>query len=207
MRVIPLTQGTPAWLAWRRQGLGASDAGVLLGVAAPGKPGPYKSPLQLWRELTGQAVPEEADYAMRRGQRLEKVARLLYEERTGRGMPPACVEHAELPWLRASLDGLDLFGETLLEIKCVRLEVHRLALSGQVHPYHLAQVQHQLLASGAQVAHYWSYSENVRLGPKDQTALVEVAPDPDYQARLLAAARAFWECVTHRVPPAEVSAA
>ena len=42
-----------AWLQTRREGIGASDAGVLLGMS------PYKTNVQLWEEKVGLRVPED----------------------------------------------------------------------------------------------------------------------------------------------------
>jgi len=33
MKVVDLEQGTPQWLAWRRAGIGASEAPVIMGLS------------------------------------------------------------------------------------------------------------------------------------------------------------------------------
>ena len=43
------------WLQVRQQGIGSSDAAAAVGLS------PYKSPLQLWAEKTGQARFPEPD--------------------------------------------------------------------------------------------------------------------------------------------------
>jgi putative phage-type endonuclease len=186
MRYVRLGQGGAAWEAWRRGGIGSSDAAAVMGVS------PWQTPRQLWEVLTGRAPPPQTTFAMRRGLRLEPVARRLYECRTGRLMEPCCVLHDRHDWLRASLDGLDLAGGVVLEIKAPDADTHRLALAGEVPAHYRPQVQHQLLVSGARLLHYASYSENRAFGPQERLALVEVAPDPGYQARLLYAEWCFW---------------
>lgn len=47
--------GTPEWHAARAQGIGASDAGSVLGL------NPYKSALRLWGEKTGRLQPPNLD--------------------------------------------------------------------------------------------------------------------------------------------------
>jgi putative phage-type endonuclease len=181
-----MQQGSATWRAWRRGGLGSSDAAAVMGVS------PWQSPRQLWEVLTGRALPGETTFAMRRGLRLEPVARRLYERRTGRPMEPCCVLHQHHDWLRASLDGLDLAGRLVLEIKALDAPAHRLALAGEVPGHCWPQVQHQLLVTGAALLHYASYSENRAFGPQEQLAVVEVRPDPAYQARLQYAEWCFW---------------
>jgi putative phage-type endonuclease len=137
-----MEQGCPAWQAWRRGGIGSGDAGAVMGVS------PWQTSRQLWEVLTGRALLPKPTYAMRRGLRLEPVARRLYERRTGRLMEPCCVLHERYDWLRASLDGLDLEGELVLEVKAPDATAHRLALSGEVPAHYRPQVQHQLLVTG-----------------------------------------------------------
>ncbi len=186
MRYVRLQQGSAHWEAWCRGGIGSSDAAAIMGVS------PWQTARQLWEVLTERAVPEKPNFAMRRGRRLEPMARRLYEERTGCLMEPCCVLHARQDWLRASLDGLDLSGTLVLEIKVPHVQAHRLALRGQVPECWWPQVQHQLAVTEAARLHYVSYSENREFGPHEQLAVVEVAPDPVYQARLLHVEWCFW---------------
>lgn len=179
MILVDLRQGSPAWHAWRQAGLGGSDAAAILGVS------PHKSARRLWEERTGRAEREEQTFAMRRGLRLEPLARRLYEKKSGRTMRPVCVQHDELPWLRASLDGMDLWGARVLEIKCPHIDNHRAALSGELAPEFEAQVQHQLAATGAELCDFVSYSEHRLFGPEEQMAIVPVLPDPEYIRELL----------------------
>ena len=61
----------------------------------------------------------------------------------------------------ASLDGLTLEGDLVLEIKCpvrgTRSDLWQDVASGQVPEHYLVQVQHQLMVSGAACAHLWVY--------------------------------------------------
>ena len=204
MRTVRLDQQTPAWLNWRLAGIGASDATILSGCPVPW-PDPT-TPRDLWLLKTGQATAPESTFAQRRGSRLEGPARDLYQRHTGNAVRPVCVEHDQYPWLRASLDGLDAWGDLVVEIKAPRRESHADALAGHVPDYYVPQVQHQLYVTGSSLLHYWSYSENKAFGPGERTALVEVRPDPDYQRRLLLAEWEFWGRVVARLWPGEDAA-
>ena len=65
------------WLEWRREGIGASDAPVIMGVS------PWTTPLQLWEnKLLGKSGQLETS-SMRRGKDMEKEARRHFEEQMG----------------------------------------------------------------------------------------------------------------------------
>ncbi|MBG6083206.1 YqaJ viral recombinase family nuclease [Rubrivivax gelatinosus] len=178
-------QGTPEWLAWRRQGLGASDAPVVMGRSK------WSSPYQLFREKTGLSEGQRMNPAIMRGIRLEPAARQAYEEKTGNVMVPMVVVSKEHPILRASLDGLEFGGKTILEIKCPSDEAHALAMAGLVPDYYVDQVQQQLYVSGAETLHYWSYDGK-------EGALVVVKPDPVRIQAIIDESLRFWEKVTAR---------
>ena len=111
-RIERLHQNTPEWHRWRMQGIGASDAPVIMGETA------FKTPRTLWSIKTGRMQEASAGPAARRGRELERFARRAYERHTGIQMEPLCLVHEEFEWMRASLDGLSFDGSTLLEIKC-----------------------------------------------------------------------------------------
>src|ERR1700676_1944306 len=101
MKLIRLTQGSAPWLAWRQDGIGGSDAAAILGVS------PYEDATRanLLREKVTR-TEREANYPMRRGTRLEPVARALYQRVALCVAEPVCVEHSQADWMRVSLDGL-----------------------------------------------------------------------------------------------------
>ncbi len=192
MRYVNLEQGSPAWLSWRAGGIGASDAAVVLGLS------PFKTADRLFAELVGDVEPELGTYAMRRGQRLEPVARDEYQRRHDIVVEPCCGEHESMPWMRASFDGLTLLADLILEIKWPNHEAHQDALEGRVPGYYWPQVQHQLLVSGAERCHYLSCSQHSRFTREDRFVVVEVWPDPEFQAFLAEEITAFWARVQAR---------
>jgi putative phage-type endonuclease len=186
MRYVSHEQGSAAWLAWRSGGIGASDAAIVLGLS------PFKTAERLFQEMVGDVLPELSSYAMRRGQRLEPVAREEYERRHGFPMEPCCGEHEEMGWLRASLDGLSVLGDLVLEIKWPNFKAHEEALGGRVPEYYWPQVQHQLLVTGAEKLHYLSCSQHSQFEREDRFAIVEVWPDPEFIAYLVDEVGQFW---------------
>jgi putative phage-type endonuclease len=182
-RIERLHQNTPEWHRWRMQGIGASDAPVIMGET------PLKTARKLWSIKTGLMHEEPPGPAARRGHQLERFARRAYERQTGIQMEPLCLVHQEMEWMRASLDGLSFDGSTLLEIKCpLSLRDRASAQEGRIPSQYHAQLQHQLEVSGAQQAHYWSFhgAEGI---------LIEISPDREYAKRLVEAEAAFWQLV------------
>src|SRR5579862_8000677 len=182
-RIERLNQNTPEWHRWRMQGIGASDAPVIIGETA------FKTPRTLWSIKTGRMQEGSAGPAARRGRDLERFARRAYERRTGIQMEPLCLVHGEFEWMRASLDGLSFDGSTLLEIKCpLNPRDHSSARQGRIPSQYQAQLQHQLEVSKAERAHYWSFDGSDGI-------LVETRPDREYAKRLVEAQVAFWQLV------------
>jgi putative phage-type endonuclease len=179
-----------AWLEWRRQGIGASDAPVIMEVS------PWTTPYQLWEVKTGLVIKEDTgNWATDRGNRLEEVARSLYELKTGFDIPPKLVTHPEHEWIRASLDGYNETHNFLVEIKCPGADDHAKAMQGLIPEKYYPQIQHQLLASGAAKAHYISYDG------ADSLVIVEILPDGEYINQLYEKERDFWDLVTSNTAP------
>ena len=149
--IIQLAQGSPEWLAYRLAKRNASESAAVLGLS------PWTTPYQLWLQKTRRAV-QSVSYAMQRGTDLEPAARLAYEAQTGLVMQPLVLEAGEYS---ASLDGMTLDGDLILEIKCPmrgsRSDLWQDVSAGVVPEHYLVQVQHQLMVSGATQAHLWVF--------------------------------------------------
>jgi len=182
-RIERLHQNTPEWHRWRMQGIGASDAPVIMGDTA------FKTPRTLWSIKTGRLQEASTGPAARRGRELERFARRAYERHTGIQVEPLCLVHQEFEWMRASLDGLSFDGSTLVEIKCPLSPRDRAsAQEGRIPSQYHAQLQHQLEVSRAERAHYWSFHGTDGI-------LVEIRPDRVYAKKLVEAEAAFWQLV------------
>lgn len=188
MNQINLEQGSDDWLMYRRGGIGSSDAPAVMGCS------PYLSAYELWKEKLGLGEPRENNYILEKGKRLEPAARAAYEILHDYDMPAMNVEHKAYPFLRASLDGCNLERKLILEIKYVGAKMYQAALDGEVPPHHYCQLQHQMLVTGLERAHYFAWNEG-------QGALIEIQADFDYMRELLAAHLDFWSHVISKTPP------
>ena len=106
--IMRLVQGSPEWHAHRRTYRNESETPAVLGVS------PWLTPYQLWQQKLGLVQPE-VNAPMLHGTQLEPAARAAYEARTGLVMQPLVLVDGEYS---ASLDGLTLGGDRILEVKC-----------------------------------------------------------------------------------------
>lgn len=207
-KIVPLEQRSPAWHAWRAGAdidgprITATDIPVIMGVST------FSTPYELFLKKTGRAAPQPLNWAMRRGIHFEPWARRIAERLHGHVYEDCCVEHPDIPWAAASLDGLSpLFDETL-EVKVPGAQNHAQAVLGTVPEGYYPQVQWQLMCTPSALhAWYESYvppaDEELRANPsaEGQAVFVRVEPDLEYQARALKAAEAFRKCLIDDVPP------
>ena len=160
------------WLEWRHDGLGASDAPVILGISK------YKKIEELLAEKIGPCPkPSPANYIQQKGQEAEPVARALYELDNFVNMPAAFLESKTDHWLRASMDGWDQVTLTGIEIKLI----------GKPEPtaQHFAQIQHQILVSGATCID-WVGIKNGAI------TVIRVYPDKVFLDNYFLKAKSFW---------------
>ena len=180
--IVNLQQNTPAWLEWRSQGIGASDAPAIMGE------NPWKSVDYLLREkCTGKVYDPNA--AMARGAGLEPEARKCYERKFGIRIAAACLQSTRYEWLRASVDGLAADGSTVVEIKCGESVYRKSAATREVPDYYFGQLQHILAVTGLHEIDFWCYL------PSRPEVHIAVARDDSYIKRLLEAEHAFWQRV------------
>ncbi len=183
MRKLPIEQGSPEWLAWRKTLLTATDAAMLLGQS------PYVTAYKGWQRKTGQAEEQSVNSAMLRGQRDEPVARGIFNQEYAMAMEPACIESEIYNFLGASLDGMTPCGRYILEIKSQRDP-------GCVPEFHMMQMQHQLLCTDNTVekCFYVSHWEGVN-------KTYEVLPNKDWMREYLPKAQEFWKGCVFFEPP------
>ena len=178
-RVVDVEQGTEVWHNWRDQGLGASDAPVVMGE------NPWKSRAELLHEKRLRIRPP-VNSAMARGTALEPTARRCYVERTGIEVHPACLQSTRFEWLRASVDGLSSDGRSVVEIKCGEGVYKKSASTGTVPGYYIGQLQHILAVTGLEAIDFWCYL------PRRSEVHLLVERDEHYIERLLVAEEKFW---------------
>lgn len=162
--ILRLVQGTPEWLEHRLRYRNASETPAVMGVS------PWVTPYQLWLQRTGRAETK-VNAAMTRGAELEPAARAAYERLTGHIMEPLVVVDGDYS---ASLDGITLDGEVLLEVKCPMQgrssQAWQCAAAKDVPEPYFWQLQHQLMVTGAALGHLYVFDGT-------EGALVEVKPE------------------------------
>lgn len=90
------------WLAWRKTGIGGSDAAAVAGLS------PWRTPLGVWLEKSGYIADLEESEPMYFGSLFEGLLADEFEKRTGLDViaRQQQVTHPERPWMLATLDGL-----------------------------------------------------------------------------------------------------
>lgn len=83
-------------------GIGASQAAAAIGVSE------YRTPVDEWLVVTGRAPAFEGNEATEWGHILEPVIRAKYVTKNSVSVyvPPSSIWHADLPWLKATPDGI-----------------------------------------------------------------------------------------------------
>jgi len=186
--ILKLVQGSPEWHAHRAQYRNASESAAVMGVS------PFLTPYQFWQIRTGR-VEQPVTAPMRHGTEMEPRARAAYEAQTGLVMQPLVLADGDYS---ASLDGITLEGDLLLEVKSPykgqSSALWQGVVAGDVPDYYAIQIQHQLMVSGADMAHLWVFDGTEGL-------LLEVARDEAIMASIRAAWDGFQKYLDTDTPP------
>lgn len=186
--ILTLVQGTEEWHQHRVLYRNASETAAVMGLC------PWLTPYQLWELKTGRRS-QEVNYAMQRGTELEPTARATYELATGNIMEPVVMVSGDYS---ASLDGVSLLGDLILEVKCPMKgrdsETWKEAEAGRVQPHYYWQVQHQLMVTGAAKAEFYVFDS-------EEGIIVEVLPNPQDMEQLRFAWDNFWAFIRTDSPP------
>lgn len=183
------------WLAYRRTGLGGSDAGAIMGVS------PYKSAYAVWADKLGALPPVEDSEPMRQGRDLEEyVARRFCEEtglrvRRNRQMLRS-IDH---PMMLANIDRQVIGQRAGLECKTSRDTTMRRYKNGEYPMEYYAQCLHYLAVTG------WDrwYLAVLVYGTGLLVYTIDRREAEDDIAALIAAEEAFWrDYVETRAQPA-----
>lgn len=142
------TQGTSQWHEHRSTHFGASDAPAMMGISK------YRSRADLIREKATGIAPTISDDKQRlfdRGHAAEAKIRPVIERLISDELYPVTMS-ADLDGLplSASLDGLTMDGGTILECKLWSEPLAAQVRARELEPHYTAQLEHQLLVSGAE---------------------------------------------------------
>lgn len=182
-------QGTAEWHALRKTKVTATDARVIAGVD------PWKNILDVYQDKISTILPTSVkNFAMQRGLDLETEALDLFEKITDYAMYPKVILHPTIDFMMASLDGIEVSGKAIVEIKCPGKVDHECALDGEVPAKYIPQLMHQMECSGLKKAYYFSYAVT-------SYKVLEVHFDEKYVENLLKEEKEFWNCVLTKTEP------
>lgn len=198
-----LVPNSPEWIAWRKEGLGASDSNIIM------RKSKFMTPRQLWNQKLSNEEPEEEEenFITNRGHYLEAKARPCFELEMDSDFPDLMAVHADYPWLRASLDGHSEELNKNWECKFVGQDDFETVKSGSHLEHYYPQIQHQLMVTGACSSYLFVIADDMEKKEAKEkfpykTAYVEIQADLDYQKKeLFPALKKFWKMVQDKKEP------
>jgi len=181
---VNIKQRTPEWHEWRKQGIGASDAPIIMGENR------FKSLNYLIKEKTSYDLKNNYENnKMALGKFLEPEALDSYIKKTGNYVTPACIQSAQCDWLRASLDGINTYDRKVIEIKCGKSAYEWAYRHHNVPKYYYGQTQHILAITNYESIDFWCY------WPGNQEILIKVERNEAYIKLLLEKEYEFWKSI------------
>jgi putative phage-type endonuclease len=181
------------WLAVRQESIGASEAATTLGL------NPWETRLQLYLRKLGMADPVPETPAMRWGTRLEPLIAEEYSRETGFSFvaEQLFVRDPVRGFMSATLDRIREDGRVLELKTCGARGAAEWGEPGsdEVPPRYIAQVMHQLIVTGTEVADL-----AVLIAGQD-FRVYSIERDDAVVDRIVEANAEMWERVQRRDPP------
>lgn len=180
------------WLNMRMEGIGGSDAGIIVGLNK------YKSAFSLWLEKTGQVEPEDLsdNEKIYWGNVLEEAVARRFSEVTGkkvqrRGM----MRSVAYPFMFANVDRMVVGEDAGLEIKTAGTFQAAKWEGDEIPDTYYCQCQHYMAVTG-----YKKWYIAVLIGGNHFVWKEVLRNDDDIEA-LIAAEKTFWEMVQNKDMP------
>ena len=210
--VIPKTH--KKWLQERQKGIGASDAGTIIGV------NPWKSNVDLWAEKTGRKEPEDISDKpyVQYGKIAEAYIRGLFqldhpELAVMYESPYEIIRNDEYPWLFCTPDGklrdaAGRLGGLEIKTKEIQNSSQWSEWNDRIPDQYYAQVCHQMLATGWEFVYlraqikYTTRDGEKRAETRDY--YIDRKEVEEDMIALLEAEKAFWEHVKSGIMPAQI---
>ena len=189
-----------AWLEKRKHYVTGTDAGKLIGVS------PYGGKFAVWLDKTGRAAPVVETPAMKAGKKFESAILQMYAEEMN-----CKLEHVDgyqlitcdkYPRLGASLDGWNHDLQIPVDAKNIKWKNEKWgdAWTDQFPEYYKAQLQVQMMVTGATFAHL-----AVMFSGQD-FFIYSMEYDEDMAQKILDASDEFWPFVERdKMPEADGS--
>ena len=182
------------WHEWRSEGIGASDAAVIM------KKFPFgKTPRMLWKEKVNCLITPETP-AMSHGKLMEPKARAWFENKMGISVKgDVRVEHPNMRWMRATLDGIDESKKIMVEIKCpYNVANHkRVKKTSEVPDIYFDQLQHQMKVTELDAMWFLSYNHL----DEEDSIILEVFRRNSYIDILVEEELLFFNNMINLIPP------
>ena len=180
------------WLALRKNYIGGSDAGAVMGL------NPYGSPFAVWAEKTGKTPGFDGNLTTKVGSYLEDLVAMLFSEETGKHVQRwnRLLVNEDYPWACADVDRRVIRERAILEIKTTNSFPAMKKLRGGEYPEQwYCQMVHYLAVTGMERAYL-----AVLIGNRD-FQVYTLERDEDEIAALMDAERDFWALVQSNTPP------
>jgi putative phage-type endonuclease len=179
------------WLEYRKQGIGGSDAAAILGI------NPWKTPMDVWLEKTGEFEDEPRDNEkMYWGNVLEDVVAKEFSIRTGLRVRRrnAILKHKKHNFMIANVDRLVIGHKAGLECKTAGHYASDDWEMG-VPEFYQAQVQHYMAVTG-----YEAWYVAVLIAGQE-FKFFKLTRDNQFIKDMIDAERDFWQKVQNMTPP------
>ena len=188
------------WLAERTKGIGASEAAAVLGES------PWKDPMMLWLEKTGQCAPDDlsGNEAVQWGVYLEEPIAQRYAATTGVKFEEknGLFRSTRFPWFMASPDRLVKGRKHGVEIKNVGWRQGANWTPKGEMPDELSVPSYYRLQVAQQMAvmDYDTWDLCVLIGGQD-FRIYELHRDRELEEIIIDREHAFWDMVQKRIQP------
>ena len=179
---VNIQQGTPEWHDLIRRTIGGSEVGILFGLG-------HITRDELIKQKATGIVPEPSEFQAALfaiGHEIEAKARAIIEDLTGDEFFPS-VFVDENNKSRASLDGINLAGDVIIEIKTLNKKNKSYILEGEVDPINIHQVMYNMGMSGAERCLFI-----VSDGTPENTFYTYVHFDIEWMDNIQSAITQFW---------------
>lgn len=185
-----------AWLRERRNVIGASEVGTILGLT------PYASPYSLWAQKVGLLPEVEETLPMWFGRKAEPIIAERYEIETGRRLIDKgdywTVTHPDYSWLRATPDRLVSYGADqhgAVELKTIGARNGGDWDENTAPLTYDAQLQIQLACLG------YDRGEIAAMIGNNRFLIIERERNDDFLDTAYPVLHEFWQCVQTGEPP------
>lgn len=185
-------QGTDKWLAWRKQGITATEAGMIM------FPDSHASPMTVYTDKLGLTVKDQSDPDgfMEWGHRIEDL--LVHKFMENHPTFTDCTQGRlyQRDWCKCSLDAQAYDGDTPVIIECKTGQNE--AKWNPIPDKYYCQVQWQMYVTGIRVAYFAVLIRGHQYFEK------KVEYNPAFVEKMLTKCFIVWDCIQNKKAPASL---